>query len=811
MKQVTIQYGSTVPLIIHAGEYIKLTTSSLCAGTVSIPGEAVADTLVASREYAYGKYTGKREVIVNLTAGSADVIIDSGSPPVEFNTPSNLLGAASSAAMAASGFGFPDICPDPSIPGSFEDALDAAALLTNGAFIVLKPGATYTLTRNPVVNVYKVMGVAGKGTKIDASAVTVGWTFDYSSAYTAGAEVRMSKSRVYEGVEIIGPGKTASGTVGVWCSSSGTTLNAPRPSFRNFFVHEFETILGGRDQFYLTDLHGFTGYNGTYGIWQQAGNDAGEMCSMFGGSFDLCYCLIRLDDSSSEWAFYGTSFDYSRQLIVVTNPARVTFFGCHPENRGKNLASDNNNYIVDGSGADTRAPFQALDTTVDGARFTITPVSTQTGAISVNVGGSGVISVKKVDGTSNPGAGDWVSGQPVDLVRDVANSCYKISPRIMGNVPCVSNVAGTTAVTCDAITTRDCFVDADGDGTTVRFVSGVFDVNGSGGAGPYAYRRLIKVRHAGTQVIFDRVYATNFLNSADLLWDGPGRVVAGFVMRQGSNPSMTARLNHQSRNNLIGDSAFAGSLGKGQQWWISLDTNDTTPTSRYTGTNGSIAIATPPIGNASMTASIAGEVMTVTAISAGAAVRDMVLSGSGVTANTKVIGQLTGTTGSTGTYLVDTAQTVASTAITGTVAKALQVTRAVGTTGSVGRLTVSLIVPVLPDRRVSSKKLVMIPTTGGMSAGSYFITAQFARVSESLDANGLPQVVEKFTSFSSATINTGTFTKDTWQDQTLGAWGTMADAPPGTTHILYEYNFGNVTTAGTTAYIAFPHASLLGG
>ena len=105
----------------------------------------------------------------------------------------------------------------------------------------------------------------------------------------------------------------------------------------------------------------------------------------------------------------------------------------------------------------------------------------------------------------------------------------------------------------------------------------------------------------------------------------------------------------------------------------------------------------------------------------------------------------------------------------------------------------------------------MIPTTGGMSAGSYFITAQFARVSESLDANGLPQVVEKFTSFSSVTVNTGTFTRDTWQDQTLGAWGTQADAPPGTTHILYEYNFGNVTTAGTTAYIALPHASLLGG
>mgnify|MGYP000048804167 FL=1 len=701
---------------------------------------------------------------------------------------------------------------NPSVAGSLENAIEAANAGFIPSVVYLQPGATYTMTRNVSVNVYTT-SIVGNMSIIDASGVTIGLTFDYiSGGYTSGTNVRKSKTRIYEGIELIGPGKTVSGSKGIWVNSTGGLLNAPKPSFKNFYIHEFETGLGGRDQFYLTDLHGLQVYNCTYGLWQEAGNDSGENCSVFGGVFDLCYCIIRIDDSSSEWSFYGVSWDYSRQLLLVTNSARVTFFGCHPENRGKNLVSDNNNYILDGSGSDARAAFQALDTTVNGARFVITPVSTQTGAITLNVGGSGAIAVKKSDGTTNPGSGDWVNGQPVELIRDTANSCYKISAtKSMGNIPCVSQVAGTTTVTCSAITTRDCFIDVDGDGSIVRFVGGVFDVNSSGGAGPYAYYRLIKVRHSGSHVIFEGVYATNFLNSCDLLWDGPGRVRPGFIMRQGSDPGMSVRLNNQSRSNLFGDSQFAGTLGKQQTWWINLDTNDTIPNNRYTGTNGTIAIATPPIGNATGTASsISGEVLTVGGSVTGTFVRDMVLTGTGVTAGTKIIGQLTGSTGGAGTYLVDTSQTVASTSITGTVAKALVFTKLVGTTGSVGRFTVACAIPVSPDRRVSTKMEIMIPTTAGMAVGQFFITAQFARMSQDRDANGVPQVTEQFTSFSSVTIDPSTYTKDVWQDQKLGAWGTFADAPPGATHILYLINFGNVTTVNGTCYLAFPHASLWG-
>jgi len=66
------------------------------------------------------------------------------------------------------------------------------------------------------------------------------------------------------------------------------------------------------------------------------------------------------------------------------------------------------------------------------------------------------------------------------------------------------------------------------------------------------------------------------------------------------------------------------------------------------------------------TASIATTTMTVTAITSGPIYPGMVITGTGVTAGTRIVSQLTGTDGSTGTYQVNVSQTVASTTITGT-------------------------------------------------------------------------------------------------------------------------------------------------
>jgi hypothetical protein len=66
------------------------------------------------------------------------------------------------------------------------------------------------------------------------------------------------------------------------------------------------------------------------------------------------------------------------------------------------------------------------------------------------------------------------------------------------------------------------------------------------------------------------------------------------------------------------------------------------------------------------TASIVTTTMTVTAITSGPIYPGMTITGTGVTAGTRIVSQLTGTDGSTGTYQVSISQTVASTTITGT-------------------------------------------------------------------------------------------------------------------------------------------------
>jgi hypothetical protein len=69
---------------------------------------------------------------------------------------------------------------------------------------------------------------------------------------------------------------------------------------------------------------------------------------------------------------------------------------------------------------------------------------------------------------------------------------------------------------------------------------------------------------------------------------------------------------------------------------------------------------------ASVTGSIATTTLTVTAVGSGTLSVGQTLSGSGVTAGTKITAQLTGTDGGIGTYTVSESQTASSTTITAT-------------------------------------------------------------------------------------------------------------------------------------------------
>ena len=86
---------------------------------------------------------------------------------------------------------------------------------------------------------------------------------------------------------------------------------------------------------------------------------------------------------------------------------------------------------------------------------------------------------------------------------------------------------------------------------------------------------------------------------------------------------------------------------------------DTTQFSKNVTLVDRTAVFTASIGPASTA-------MTVTAITSGPIYPGMLITGTGVTAGTRIVSQTTGTDGSTGTYVVSTSQTVASTIITGT-------------------------------------------------------------------------------------------------------------------------------------------------
>jgi len=115
---------------------------------------------------------------------------------------------------------------------------------------------------------------------------------------------------------------------------------------------------------------------------------------------------------------------------------------------------------------------------------------------------------------------------------------------------------------------------------------------------------------------------------------------------------------------------------------------------------------------ASVTASIAGTVMTVTAVGSGALAVGQTLSGSGVTAGTKITAFGTGT-GGTGTYTVSVSQTVASTTIAGAGAV---ITPFSGNTGSSGTIaSVALAAGV----KVGTYKVVIVEPAS--NAGTFIV------------------------------------------------------------------------------------------
>lgn len=138
-------------------------------------------------------------------------------------------------------------------------------------------------------------------------------------------------------------------------------------------------------------------------------------------------------------------------------------------------------------------------------------------------------------------------------------------------------------------------------------------------------------------------------------------------------------------------------------------------------------------GTGSVTGSIAGNVLTVTVVGSGALHPGAVLSGSGgggVASGTKIVSQLSGTTGGVGTYALNIPdQTVTSTTITATFG-----TLTVSAVGS-GTLAIGDVLSGTGGGGVSTGTAIYALGTGTGGTGTYFVDLTQSVTSTTLTAN----------------------------------------------------------------------------
>lgn len=184
----------------------------------------------------------------------------------------------------------------------------------------------------------------------------------------------------------------------------------------------------------------------------------------------------------------------------------------------------------------------------------------------------------------------------------------------------------------------------------------------------------------------------------------------------------------------------------------------------------------------SVTGSISGYTLTVSAVTAGALVVGGVLSGTGITAGTAITGQLTGTTGGIGTYSISISQTVTSGAITQAYGLMTVVTVSSGTL-AVGQ--------VISGGTVVAGTTITALGTGTGGAGTYITSGGAQTVSATAVSAGPLTCV--FDSVSGAFILTG---------GTPGAAGTISFATGSlSTALALTSAAGAVTSQGAAAAV----------
>lgn len=227
------------------------------------------------------------------------------------------------------------------------------------------PGSTLALDSPITVNIANG-GIEGNGASIDCSALggQTAITVDYVWPSAAAWQKSAAKMHSISNLRLAGPGKGVASSVG-WLFNGSTAPLGMRPSMRNIFTHGFETGEAYNNRAFIGLLQDCDIYDCKFGIHQRAADDAGENITRVGGVIHSTDLPLYFQDNSSEWWMYGVSIDYCRQMLVATGAPTRLFFSGHIEPRGKELAGDPDNYVLDGSGTDPRAAVAGKDSFID--------------------------------------------------------------------------------------------------------------------------------------------------------------------------------------------------------------------------------------------------------------------------------------------------------------------------------------------------------------------------------------------------------------------------------------------------------------
>lgn len=190
---------------------------------------------------------------------------------------------------------------------------------------------------------------------------------------------------------------------------------------------------------------------------------------------------------------------------------------------------------------------------------------------------------------------------------------------------------------------------------------------------------------------------------------------------------------------------------KGQKCYADLTDGGASFAATGSPLAGASVTASVAASTFSVTGSIAGDVLTVTAVGSGTVRNGATISGTGIASGTKILSQVSGTTGGIGTYRVSIPfQTVASTTVSGTYG-----TMTVTAVGS-GSIDVG---SVLSGTGVDAGTTVTALITGTGGTGTYVVSSNTVVGSTTISAtsnvetkwiamsNGLPGELVKISSW----------------------------------------------------------------